>query len=315
MYNERTRWIILGLLAIVLFGVALPDAYAQGANLPGKKNSSHFIRRWLALGPFIEGEQAQKAIEEDYLFAATGIPESQFATLEGAPKPGDSVSLTLKRYNEQVRTWTMLELPENGDVNRMLVGKGAVDFAVAYLLTFIKSKKATICELSIDADDAVMVWLNGRMKFMVAPAYRTLRVVVDVKEGMNCLMFKVADSTIYWRLIARFDGESGSQFFDIPSRQREHLGQPLITVPKPYEHPKPAGPEDGWKTYTGKDGLAENDVYAITQDNKDAMWFGTQGGGVSRFGGKNWKTYTKSDGLANNFVFAIIQDNEGAMWF
>ncbi len=45
------------------------------------------------------------------------------------------------------------------------------------------------------------------------------------------------------------------------------------------------------------------------------MWFGTNGGGVSRFDGKEWQTYTQQDGLAGNEVISIFQDKEGIMWF
>ena len=37
-----------------------------------------------------------------------------------------------------------------------------------------------------------------------------------------------------------------------------------------------------WTTYTIKDGLAYDDVWSIAVGPDGALWFGTEGGGVSR---------------------------------
>jgi len=310
MYNEGKHWIIHFLMVIIIFCVALFDTYAQESNLSDEENSSYLTRRWLTLGPFIEGKTAPEAIEVDYLKQATGIPESQFATLEGAPKAGDSVALTLEGYATQERIWKVLELAEEyGDVNRMLVEEGDVDFAVAYLLTFIESKEATERELRIHSDDAVKVWLNG--KLLHSSAVDRPLEFVDLKEGINCLMVKVADSEVYWRLTVRFENESGLKFFDTHERQLMPSGKRLIRLPTQLRT-KTRG---FWKTYRYVDGLAGNQVTTIFQDSERVMWFGTWGSGISRFDGKSWKTYTKEDGLVDNWVHTIIQDEEGAMWF
>ena len=339
MYNEKKHWLVLGLLSIILSYFTLLNTYAQGTNSIDEKNYGHFIRRWLALGPFIEGKSAPEAIEVDYLLAATGIPESKFATLSSAPKAGDIVSLTLSGYATQERIWKVLSLPENGDVNEMLVVEGDIDHAAAYLLTFIELKEATLRfhrnsdvlfapnlaqkgamktkrrELRIGSDDAVKVWLNGEVMHTVA-FNRALvreqdRMAVDLKRGMNCLMVKVAESMGDWQLTARFDDESGLQFFDTPSRKLVPLGKRPIRLPNPQLETLTEG---FWKTYQCVDGLASNWVSAIMQDTEGVIWFGTDGG-VSRFDGVSWKTYNQEDGLAGDDVRAITQDKEGVMWF
>jgi len=40
-----------------------------------------------------------------------------------------------------------------------------------------------------------------------------------------------------------------------------------------------------------------------------------EGGGVSRYDGKEFVTFTTEDGLANDFVYAIHRDPDGVMWF
>ena len=299
--------VAIGLLVIMLF-VIVPKVSAQ------KSSGGHFIHRWLALA-FIEGETAPKAIGVDYLLVAIGMPESRFATLEGAPKAGDIVSLTLEGYATQERIWKVLSLPENGDVNEMLVVEGDIDNAVAYLLTFIESEEVSKRELKIRSDDAVKVWLNGEVVHTAA-VNRSLvpdqdRMTVDLKRGMNCLMVKVAESMGDWQLTARLDDENGLQFFDTPSRKLVPLGKRPIRLPNPQLE---ALTEGVWKTYQYVDGLASNWVSAIMQDTKGVIWFGTDGG-VSWFDGRSWKAYTQEDRLTSNPVYAILQDKEGAMWF
>jgi streptogramin lyase len=70
-----------------------------------------------------------------------------------------------------------------------------------------------------------------------------------------------------------------------------------------------------WTTYTSDDGLASNSVRAIAVAPDGAVWFGTAGGGVSRFDGQGWTTYTAGDGLARNFVSSITVAPDGALWF
>ncbi|MCW5554051.1 MAG: response regulator [Verrucomicrobiae bacterium] len=73
---------------------------------------------------------------------------------------------------------------------------------------------------------------------------------------------------------------------------------------------------------TTQNGLARGNVMSIFQAADGAMWFGTAGGGATRYdptlatGGTNaFTTFTKPDGLADTNVWAIAQDRSGAMWF
>ena len=100
MYGRRLHYIIIGLLIIGIFGIPLLNAYAQESNSLSEDFS---FRRWLALA-FIEGEPAPKAVGVDYLLAATGIPESKFATLEGAPKVVDEGELLAEDIREGIRS-------------------------------------------------------------------------------------------------------------------------------------------------------------------------------------------------------------------
>jgi ligand-binding sensor domain-containing protein len=66
----------------------------------------------------------------------------------------------------------------------------------------------------------------------------------------------------------------------------------------------------------GNSGLCDNKVYAITFDKNECAWFGTKGGGICRFDGKNWLTFNTSNGLPSNEVGdgAAAMDSEGLVW-
>ena len=69
-----------------------------------------------------------------------------------------------------------------------------------------------------------------------------------------------------------------------------------------------------WKHFTTLDGLVDNAVWSVHQDNDGVMWFGTERG-VSKYDGKGFTTFTEKDGLADNNVYTIHQDADGVMWF
>ncbi len=56
-------------------------------------------------------------------------------------------------------------------------------------------------------------------------------------------------------------------------------------------------------------------VWAIQQDNKDRMWFGTVNSGVWVYDGSNMINYTSKDGLHENSIEIIYKDSKGELWF
>jgi PKD domain len=56
-------------------------------------------------------------------------------------------------------------------------------------------------------------------------------------------------------------------------------------------------------------------IDAIAIDAQGNKWFGTNGGGVSKFDGATWSTYTTANGLAGNSVSSIAIDGQGNKWF
>lgn len=68
-------------------------------------------------------------------------------------------------------------------------------------------------------------------------------------------------------------------------------------------------------TYTRDQGLANEYVFAMHIDKKGNRWFGTNGGGISRFSpdGK-WKTYFPMHGLADYWVYSFAEQSDGTLW-
>ncbi|MBO0357716.1 hypothetical protein J0X19_07145 [Hymenobacter sp. BT186] len=72
-----------------------------------------------------------------------------------------------------------------------------------------------------------------------------------------------------------------------------------------------------FRTLTATDGLAENSVYAIVQDQRGFLWVATQDG-LSRYDGVGFRTFRNDAqqpaSLASNFVLSICQDRHGNLW-
>ncbi len=68
------------------------------------------------------------------------------------------------------------------------------------------------------------------------------------------------------------------------------------------------------KTYTDKDGLAQNNVYAVHRSRNGTVWAGTVSGGLSVFDGSGFRTYTTVNGLESNSVNSITETSDGSVW-
>jgi streptogramin lyase len=71
-------------------------------------------------------------------------------------------------------------------------------------------------------------------------------------------------------------------------------------------------------TFTRRDGLASEQVFALAIDAQGYKWIGTGAGGASRYkennGSGSFKTYFPMHGLADYRVFSFAQEARGAMW-
>ncbi len=115
---------------------------------------------------------------------------------------------------------------------------------------------------------------------------------------------------------------------DINKIKKEHYSAPKVisitasSKPKRIGAGKPMmkidssnGGQPFFTNYSTDQGLALSAVGCEIQDRDGNLWFGTQGGGLSKYDGKSFTTYTSANGLANNSVQCIMQDRAGDYWF
>ena len=79
----------------------------------------------------------------------------------------------------------------------------------------------------------------------------------------------------------------------------------------------PCAAQDGRFTVqsiTEADGLAQDFIYSVLQDDRGYVWVGT-GKGLSRFDGVKMENYSTQRGLAGNFVTASYQAADGLLYF
>jgi PAS domain S-box-containing protein len=77
------------------------------------------------------------------------------------------------------------------------------------------------------------------------------------------------------------------------------------------------GLELEFETLSIKQGLSQNSVYSICQDQRGFLWLGTEGG-LNRYDGYNIKVFNSKLGdnssLSHNYVYAILEDRDGVLW-
>ncbi|MEN8205560.1 MAG: two-component regulator propeller domain-containing protein [Pseudomonadota bacterium] len=67
-------------------------------------------------------------------------------------------------------------------------------------------------------------------------------------------------------------------------------------------------------TFTRKDGLANEYVFAIFIDSQGYKWFGTNAGGTSRYRDNEWSVYFPMHGLADYWIYSFAEQKNGPLW-
>ena len=67
-------------------------------------------------------------------------------------------------------------------------------------------------------------------------------------------------------------------------------------------------------TFTRKQGLANEYVFAVGLDRAGNKWFGTNAGGVSRYKDGQWKTFFPMHGLADYWIYSFAQQRNNDFW-
>jgi signal transduction histidine kinase len=68
------------------------------------------------------------------------------------------------------------------------------------------------------------------------------------------------------------------------------------------------------RTFTKRDGLAQDNVYAVLRTRSGAVWAGSLSAGLSRLQDGRFKTFTTQNGLASNTIAAVAEAADGTVW-
>jgi ligand-binding sensor domain-containing protein/serine phosphatase RsbU (regulator of sigma subunit) len=73
---------------------------------------------------------------------------------------------------------------------------------------------------------------------------------------------------------------------------------------------------DGYnfRTYTTRDGLADNSISALLVDKSGKLWIGTDNGGISILSRGKFKNITTENGLTSNSIGKLFEDKQGNIW-
>lgn len=99
---------------------------------------------------------------------------------------------------------------------------------------------------------------------------------------------------------------------NVPVLQDE-LGE-KVRDPNGSLYPLGEGGLSQFKTFSSDDGLALDAVNSAILDRRGHLWFGTNGGGISRYDGSDFTNYTLAQGLINNTIRSIFEDSKGNIW-
>ena len=92
------------------------------------------------------------------------------------------------------------------------------------------------------------------------------------------------------------------------------IGKSIASLAKPSVQ-LPAGFNIHMPNYNTEQGLALSQVLCGYKDKLGNLWFGTNGGGASRYDGKSFTSFTTTQGLVNDVVRDITEDRSGNLWF
>lgn len=163
--------------------------------------SAPFVREWLLLGPFAHsGNPAYQGHHIDFLGEVSARPSS-----------GESAG---------GRVWTRHR--SGADLIDLDAFFGRVDDATAYAHVYVRSPAARRALLSVGSDDAVKVWLGGRLVLDHyvgrAAAPDQDQVEVSLAAGWNPLLVKVTEGKGAWGSYLRLSTPEGRALPDLEYR-------------------------------------------------------------------------------------------------
>ena len=170
-------------------------------------NSIHGPWLWM-ITPTKQNKGGKDSTHIDSLAVVSGNTVNE----KTVSKYGANKNSTVGNY-----TWTLGEIPANGDINTMLVNIGMTENtdlndATSYaLITLVSKTDQPNVMMNVGSDDSIKVWLNGEVVFNNA-TNRNYRVnddafSVNLKKGDNRLLVKVSERAGAWGMQVGIDAE------------------------------------------------------------------------------------------------------------
>jgi len=199
MTKQLSNVLPVGFQAILLLTIVLvtsPETQSLFAQTQSRYNdlvSDIFLKSWKILGPIpVPGssdtssaaptEEAQKKAFDTDLLESCGSETGIYAS------PAQSC-----RVNGQAYQWQLKESAE--DVVDLVKEIGPKDYAVAYALAEVESSAAVSIVLGLGSNDAVKVWVNGRLvhrNWVLRPLQKDEDLVsLKLQRGKNQLLVKI----------------------------------------------------------------------------------------------------------------------------
>jgi ligand-binding sensor domain-containing protein/serine phosphatase RsbU (regulator of sigma subunit) len=155
-------------------------------------------------------------------------------------------------------------------------------------------------------------------KFVVNNAHPNVRSIAE-----NLTVFTIQKDSLTQIMVPEIDA---SNYIVSPIGDTLPTGSPIATKGKKLEVKQPqltkaflpARKDEATSDLQYLDvdqGMNSSYIYSMLEDRKGNLWFGSNGGGVSRYDGTNFMHYTVEEGLNNNYVVSMLEDQNGDLWF
>ncbi len=185
---------------ILLFSGIQAQSITNGYNKASytTAQSGKFMKTWLVAGPFLvsndpgrPGDAAQEELYKKDIITNVSVVST---------KPVIPVSASNKNFK-----WQLLTSKEDAiNLDEFYQKK---DFAYAYALTEIKAVAPGKVILAVGSDDAIKIWLNGKLvhdKWIGRGVVKDDDLVsLELAKGSNQLLLKVQDMEGGWGFVAR----------------------------------------------------------------------------------------------------------------